>query len=639
MCWVFKRIKTDNFACESPLNQDKIENLFRGSATPPSHALPGEPPFTTRPELKGTFGVVASTHWLGTAAGMSILEKGGNAFDSAVATGLTLQVVEPSMAGPAGDAPIIFYDAEADQVQVICGQGVAPEKATIGAFRELGLEIVPGAGLLPLVVPGAFDAFMVLLRDWGTLRLREVLEPAIGHARNGYPIGARVVATIAALRELFVEHWPSSADVYCPNGDVPKADQIFRNPALADTFERILQEAEAVGSDRERQIEAARDAFYRGFVAEHIDRFCHGNSFLDTSGRQHSGFLTGDDLARWSADLEEPLSFDYHNHTVFKCGSWSQGPVFLQQLAILSGFDIAAMDPNGSEFVHYVTEATKLAFADREKFYGDPKFVDVPMGTLLSPEYNAARQAMIDPEASAQIRPGTVPGYGGPVVYGLQDGSRHQVLEGGETISLEQSGPSLSIATGDTVHLDVVDRYGNLVSITPSGGWLRSSPTIPALGFALSNRGQIFTLDEGTPGALVPGKRPRTTLSPGLAFREGAPYMAFGTPGADRQDQWALQFFLRLVDHGQNLQQAADAPTFNTAHFPASFFPKRAGLRSLNMEGRFSETVIADLVARGHRVTVGDDWSQSRLCAVARDHDLLKGASTARLMQGYAFGR
>ena len=621
------------------MNRSEIEHLFRGSATPPSRVLPGEPPFTTRPELKGTFGMVASTHWLGTAAGMSVLEKGGNAFDAAVATGLTLQVVEPSMAGPGGDAPIIFYDAIADNVQVICGQGVAPEKATIGAFRQLGLKIVPGAGLLPLVVPGAFDAFMVLLRDWGTLRVRDVLEPAIGQARDGYPIGARVVATIAALRDLFVEHWPTSAAVYCPNGVVPKADQIFRNPVLADTFERILKEADSVGGDRERQIEAARDAFYRGFVSEHIDRFCRDNSFLDTSGQTHSGFLSGDDLARWSANIEAPISYEYRNHTVFKCGPWSQGPVFLQQLAILNGFDIAAMDPNGAEFVHHVTEASKLAFADREKFYGDPDFIDVPMDTLLSTAYNAERRSLISGQASTRIRPGTIPGYGGAVVYGQEDGSRFQVLDSGDTVPLDEGGDSISIATGDTVHLDVADRHGNLVSITPSGGWLRSSPTIPELGFALSNRGQIFTLEEGTPGALMPGKRPRTTLSPGLAFRDGAPYMAFGTPGADRQDQWALQFFLRLVDHGQNLQQAADAPTFNTSHFPASFFPKRAGLRSLDVEGRFDELIVANLEARGHAVTVGDDWSQGRLCAVARDHGLLKSASSARFTQGYAMGR
>ena len=402
--------------------------------------------------------MVASTHWLGTAAGMSILEKGGNAFDAAVATGLTLQVVEPSMAGPAGDAPIIFYDAKADDVRVICGQGVAPEKATIGAFRQLGLEIVPGAGLLPLVVPGAFDAFMVLLRDWGTLCIRDVLEPAIGQARGGYPIAARVVATIAALRDLFVEHWPTSAAIYCPNGEVPKADQIFRNPILADTFERILSEAESVGGDRERQIEAARDAFYRGFVAEHIDRFCRENSFLDTSGQVHSGFLSGDDLARWSAGVEAPLSYDYRNYTVFKCGPWSQGPVFLQQLAILSGSDIAAMEPNGADFVHHVTEAAKLAFADREKFYGDPDFVEVPIDTLLSPAYNSERRRLIGSKASARIRPGTIPGYGGPVVYGLEDGSRHQVLDGGDTVPVDESAGGVAIATGDTVHLDVADR-------------------------------------------------------------------------------------------------------------------------------------------------------------------------------------
>ncbi len=621
------------------LTAQEIEHLFRGSATPPAKRLPGEPPFTTRPELTGTFGMVASTHWFGTAAGMSLLEKGGNAFDAAIATAFTLQVVEPSMAGPAGDAPIILCDGKTRKVSVICGQGVAPGKATVGAYRNLDLDIVPGAGLLPLVVPGAFDAFMLLLRDWGTMRVRDVLEPAIGHARNGYPIAARVVATIDALKNLFVEHWPSSAAVYCPNGNVPKPNQLFSNPVLADTFERILSEAEAAGSDREKQIEAARDAFYRGFVADIIDSFCRGNEFLDTSGRRHSGFLSGDDLARWSASVEAPLSLDYGDYTVFKCGPWSQGPVFLQQLALLRGFDLASMDPNGADFVHHVVESTKLAFADREKFYGDPDFVDVPMETLLSEDYSAKRRALISENASDAIRPGSIEGFGGPVVYGLADGQRLSVQEDGSLLPAIDIAPAASIATGDTVHLDVADRKGNMVSITPSGGWMRSSPTIPELGFALSNRGQIFTLEEGTPGSIAPGKRPRTTLSPGFANRGGKPYMAFGTPGADRQDQWALQFFLRHVHHGQNLQEAADAPTFNTSHFPASFYPKRAALRSLTVEGRFSDETVDELKTLGHEVSVGDNWAQGRMCAVAQDGNLLKASATARSTQGYAFGR
>lgn len=621
------------------MNADEIEHLFRGSGTPPSKVLPGEPPFSTRPVISGTFGMVASTHWLGTAAGMSILEKGGNAFDAAIATGFTLQVVEPSMAGPGGDVPIILYDAKTDKVISICGQGVAPAAATVEAYRGLGLDIMPGAGLLPLVVPGAFDAFMLMLRDWGSLRVRDVLEPAIGHARNGYPIAARVVATIDALKDLFVEHWPSSAAIYCPDGNVPEPNQLFANPVLADTFERIVREAEAAGGDRERQIEAARSAFYRGFVAESIDSFCRDNEFLDTSGRKHAGFLRGDDLGSWSASVETPLSLDYGDYTVFKCGPWSQGPVFLQQLALLRGFDLDAMDPNGAEFVHLVAECTKLAFADREKFYGDPDFVDVPVETLLSEEYNAARRDLIGDSASDAIRPGVVPGHGGPVVYGLSDGRRYALADDGTPSPLADSAPAVSIATGDTVHLDVADRFGNLVSVTPSGGWLRSSPTIPDLGFALSNRGQIFTLEDGTPGGLAPGKRPRTTLSPGFALRDGKPYMAFGTPGADRQDQWALQFFLRHAHHGKNLQESVDAPSFNTSHFPGSFYPKRAELRSLAVEGRFSDTVVDDLRRRGHDVSAGDDWSQGRMCVVARDGDLLKAAATARFMQGYAFGR
>jgi len=297
------------------------------------------------------------------------------------------------------------------------------------------------------------------------------------------------------------------------------------------------------------------------------------------------------------------------------------------------------MDPNGSEFVHYATEATKLAFADREKFYGDPEFVDVPIETLLSEEYNAIRRQLIRDNASDTIRPGTVPGYGGPVIYGLSGGERFSVKEDGTVAPLTPLAPSTGMASGDTVHLDAVDRHGNMVSITPSGGWLRSSPTIPGLGFALSNRGQIFTLEEGTPGGIAPGKRPRTTLSPGFATRDGKPYMAFGTPGADRQDQWALQFFLRHIHHGLNLQEAIDAPTFNTSHFPGSFYPKRAELCSLTVEGRFSKKATDDLRARGHDISIGGDWSQGRMCAVTKEGPLVKAAATSRYMQGYAFGR
>ena len=337
--------------------------------------------FTTRPEIRGTFGAVASTHWLASAVGMSMLEKGGNAFDAAAAAGFTLQVVEPHLNGPLGEAPILVWSEAGRRCDMICGQGVAPAAATIGHFRALGLDLIPGTGLLAAPVPGAFGAWMRLLRDWGTLPLSEILAPAIGYAENGYPVVDRISETIAAMAEMFDREWPSSAAVYLPHGKPPAPGRLFRNPALAATYRRVL--AEAGAGSREGQIERARAAWYRGFVAEAIDRFCRHEKVLDSSGRRHGGLLTGDDLARWEAPVEAPVAFDYRDWTVMKGGPWSQGPVLLQTLALLQGFDLDDLDPLGPDFVHIVAECLKLAFADREAWYGDPDFVDVPMRTLL----------------------------------------------------------------------------------------------------------------------------------------------------------------------------------------------------------------------------------------------------------------
>ncbi|HEY7689229.1 MAG TPA: gamma-glutamyltransferase, partial [Dongiaceae bacterium] len=339
--------------------------------------------FTTRPEIAGNFGVVASTHWLATAAGMAILEKGGNAFDAAVAAGFALQVVEPHMNGPAGDAPILLWDVRRETVDVICGQGVAPELATIERYQDLGLDLIPAAGLLAAVVPGAFDAWLLLLRDYGTMRLSDVMEHALGYAERGYPLAPQVSATIASVQQLFEDEWVTSAEIYLPDGGVPAPGSLFRNLDLARTWRRVILDAESSTANREGQVDAARRIWAQGFIAEAIDSYCRTTESMDSSGRRHAGLLRGQDLARWKATVEKPLTFDYHGHTVCKCGPWSQGPVFLQQLALLAGFDIGAMDPLGEEFVHTVTECAKLAFADREAFYGDPNYVNVPLHMLL----------------------------------------------------------------------------------------------------------------------------------------------------------------------------------------------------------------------------------------------------------------
>src|SRR6516165_5717302 len=449
-------------------------------------------PFTTRPEIDGTFGVVASTHWIATAVGMATLEKGGNAFDAAVATAFTLQVVEPHLNGPGGDVPIILHDVRRSKTEVICGQGVAPAKATIAHYRGLGLDMVPGTGLLAACVPGTFEAWMLLLRDYGTMRLEDVLAPAIAYAANGYPLVERASATIATVADLFCKHWPSSAAVYLPRNTVPPPGSLFSNPTLAAMYSRILREAAQAGGDRVAQIEAARRCWSQGFVAEAIDRFCRTCPSMDTSGEPHHGVLSGDDMARWQAHVETPLSYDYRRFTVYKPGPWCQGPVMLQQLALLKAFNLSDDHPTSTEFVHHLVECSKLAYADREKFYGDPDFVEVPMKTLLSNAYNDERRKLVTAEASHELRPGSIEGFGAVVkLRRAQSGPRSAVGAGEPTVG------RLGEMRGDTVHFDIVDKAGNMISSTPSGGWLQSSPVIPELGFCLGTRAQMFWLEEG----------------------------------------------------------------------------------------------------------------------------------------------
>ena len=619
------------------------------------------PEFTTRPELAGTFGMVASTHWLASAAGMAVLEHGGNAFDAAVATGLVLQVVEPHLNGPGGEVPVIAHHAGRGETFVLCGQGTAPAAATREAFAALGLDLVPGSGLLAACVPGSFGAWMLMLREFGTFRLRDVLGYAISYAAGGYPMLPAISWGIASVAELFRDYWPSSAEIYLPGGRVPAPGSRFANPVLAATYQRILDEAEAASQDRDEQIEAARQAYYEGFVAEAIAAYVASAEVMDVTGQPHRGLLSHADLAGWQPRLEEPLTFDFGGLTVCKTQPWGQGPVFLQQLALLGGFDLSAMGPGTADYVHTVTECGKLAFADREAWYGDPDFADVPVKALLSAGYADERRRLVGPEASAGLRPGAPDGRvprlpdfvtrdaavdAGSAEPSLDPGTGEPTLRTGEP-DLRTSGPDLrtsgpaasSHRAGDTCHLDVADRFGNMVSATPSGGWLQSSPVIPGLGFCLGTRAQMFTLTPGLPATLAPGKRPRTTLTPSLALRDGEPYLAFGTPGGDQQDQWSLLFFLNHLTFGMNLQQAIDFPSFHSAHMPSSFYPRQSQPRVLDVESRLSAPVIAELRRRGHLVNVRPAWSLGRVSAVARRDGILYAAANPRGMQGYAVGR
>ena len=597
--------------------------------------------FTTRPELLGTFGVVTSTHWLASQAGMSMLEKGGNAFDAAVATGFVLQVVEPHLNGLGGEVPILFRSAKEGKVRVLCGQGVTPSRATIDTYRGLGLEMVPGAGLLAAVVPGAFDAWMVLLRDHGTLALADVLAPAIEYAANGYPLLPRIAEAIANVQDLFTDEWPSSGSLYLKDGAPPAPNELFRNAALAGTYARLVQKAETGGYDRESRIDAARAAFYRGFVAQEIDQFCAEKELLDSSGKRHKGLLAFDDMANWSATYEDSLTYDYEGYTVHKTGPWGQGPVFLQQLALLSGFDLGAMAPDSAAFVHTVVECAKLAFADREAYYGDPNFSEVPMAALLSDAYNAERRKLVTAEASFDQRPGLIPGFEDQIRNAVPTLTREEpnpIAGIGEPTTANLSGAKPAEVQGDTCHLDVIDRDGNVVSATPSGGWLQSSPVIPELGMSLTTRAQMFWLKEGVPGSLAPKKRPRTTLTPSIATR-GDEILAFGTPGGDQQDQWSLTFFLKHVHHGLNLQESIDSPLFHTRHFPSSFYPRTAAPGHIVVEDRLPEDTIAELETRKHIIERQGPWTIGRLCAASKTNGILKAAATPRLMQAYAVAR
>lgn len=610
--------------------------------------------FTTRPTLQGTFGMVGSTHWLASATAMSVLERGGRAADAAVAAGFVLQVVEPHLNGPAGEVPMIV-SVEGRDPQVLCGQGVAPAAATAAHYRELGLDIVPGTGPLAAPVPGAVDAWLLLLRDHGTWSLRDVLDHAIGLAERGHVPVPQVSATIGSVEQLFTEHWTTSAALYL-GADGPAPGRLFTNPDLARTWQRLLAEAESAGPDRDAQIEAARRCWREGFIAEALVGAAQTET-MDSTGTPHAGLLSGDDLAGWQASWEPTVTAELGDWTIHKAGAWSQGPAMLQQLTLLGEVDLATLDVDDPAVLHRLVEGTKLAMADRDAWYGDAGPVD--LAALLAPGYATERRALIEDTASADWRPGS-PGGRTPQVADyitrVVAGELTADLAGGagEPTLMHLDGPDPvtppvdadGTTRGDTCHLDVVDRWGTMISATPSGGWLQSNPVVAGLGFPLGNRLQMAWLDDGLPNTLTPGRRPRTTLTPSLASYQGRPTIAFGTPGGDQQDQWSTHLLLRLVagfarDRSLDLQAAIDAPNWHTNHLVNSFWPRGFEAASLVLEERAPESSVAELRRRGHQVTVGGAWSEGRLSAVARHPDtgvLLAGANP-RGMQGYAAGR
>lgn len=560
---------------------------------------------TCYPLVMGREAMIATEHYLSAAAGARLFARGGNAIDAAVAAVFVEGAVNPHMHTIGGEAPMLVYSSAADRVVSLNGNMTAPARATIEHYRELGLSLVPHHGLLAAGVPAALDSLVTALAEFGTKSLADVLEPVLAIAEEGFPIHVGLAgeqaahggesqmagagASISHFAAKFRNDWPSTAAVYMPDGEVPRPGDVIRNPALAKFFRRLLDaEAGARNRGRNSALDAVRDRFYRGDIARDIVAWSHAQG----------GLLESSDLASFATRVEVPLSVDHGGMTVFKCGSWSQGPVFLQQLRLLEGFDIRAMGHNSADYIHAVVEAAKLAFADREAYYADPEFVEVPVENLLSKRYAGIRRELIDMErASMEQRPGD------PVAM---KPLRSETAAG-------------SSWGGGTVHVCAADRAGNMIAITASGGWIPSSPVIPELGFPLGSRMQTFFLDERHPNALAPGKRPRTTLTPSLAIGTDDTRLAFGTPGGDQQDQWTLQFFLNLVHFGMNLQEAIEAPKFSTAHFPSTFYPHRTHPGVLRIEERVDEQVRARLASRGHKLELRSPWSEGYVLAVRLD--------------------
>lgn len=583
--------------------------------------------FTTRPTLRGTFGMSASTHWTATATAQAVLERGGNAFDAAVAGAFVLHVVEPHLNGPGGDLVALIRPAGAQRPVVLMGQGPAPAAASIGHFRSLGLDLVPGAGGLAAAAPGAVDAWLLLLRDHGTWELSDVLAYAAGYARDGHPLVAGAAATIARVADLFSEHWPTSAERWMPSGSPPAPDSLVRNPAWAAVLDGLI---EAVGSDRESRIDAARERWMTEVLPEAASFIRRPHRHAD--GGDHSGVLDADDLVSWRASYEDADSVTFRGWDVFKAGAWSQGPALLQTLRLVEDATDDGLDPATAEGAHLLLEAQKLAYADRDAWFGDADGA-LSVEALLADDYIAERRALIGPEASPHLRPGSPDGRG-PVLpplrteAGVADGST------GEP-TVDRSGQT----RGDTCHIDVIDRWGNSISATPSGGWLQSSPTVPTLGFCLGTRLQATWLEPGHPASLTPGRRPRTTLTPTLLTR-GAEVIAMGSPGGDQQDQWQLPVILRMLVGGYSGQQAIDAPSLNTTALIDSFWPRTWTPAGVNVENRVGDDLVTALEARGHRVAQTGDWSLGRVTAVGRGADgVLWAAANPRGAQGYAAGR
>ena len=578
---------------------------------------------TTRPLVMARRGMAVSGHPLASEAGVEMFRRGGNAVDAGVATVFAQAVVEFDRFGLGGEVPILIYLAERGEVVAINGHGWAPRKATLEWFRERNIPAIAGDCFLPAIVPAVVDSLALALREFGTLTLAETLEPAIRLAKEGFPVYEPLRGRLASVAPRFRQEWPSSAEALLPGGEVPAVGDLLIQTDLGRTLER-LADASAGAEDRQAGIDAARDLFYRGDMAREIVAFQKTFPCTDDVGITSTGLLEESDLAEYAARVEEPASTQYRGVEVYKVGFWSQGPVLLQTLNLLEGFNLQSLGHNTPVYIHLLAEAMRLAYADREWYYADPDFVGVPAEGLLSKAYAAERRKLIDLETPVfQLRPGNP--------YPYERGLTEQPVP--IEVAFRPDPPG-------TTGTRVADGSGNLFSATPSGGWFTSSPVIPGLGFVLGTRGQSFWLDETSANRLEPGKQPRTTLTPSLALRDGKPFLAWGTPGGDVQDQVNLQVLLNMVEFGMDAQEAVEAPLFQIFDFPPSFYPREVNEGALALERRTSAGIAAALEAIGYRVRMAGEWSIGDATAleVDRDRGVLFGAAGPRRNKSYAIG-
>jgi gamma-glutamyltranspeptidase/glutathione hydrolase len=576
--------------------------------------------FTGRPPIMGRWAMVSSGHSLASLAGLRILEKGGNAVDAGVATGLCLNVLQSDFVNFGGVAPIIIYLAESGETVTISGLGTWPEQASCEYFLQNYDRDIPD-GVLQSLVPSAPDAWITALREYGTMTFSEVAETAIDLADSGFPMHRFMSNTIKEHQQEF-GRWPSLATIYLPQGRPPEPGELFFQRDLASTLRKMVaQEDRCRLQGRRAALTAARDEFYQGEIAHAISTFY----------AQEGGLVTSEDLAGFHVQVEKPVATTYRDYTIYGCGAWCQGPVLLQVLNILEGCDLASLGHNSTDYIHLLLETLKLAFADRHAFYGDPAFVDVPLEGLLNKGYAAERRALI---RRGKAWP-EMPPAGDPWPYmGRHGGLSRPGIEAALTDPRQRS-------HADTTYLCVVDRHGNAFSATPSDAAFLA-PVVPGTGLVVSTRGGQSWVDPDHPSSIQPGKRPRLTPNPAIVLRNGKLFMTLGTPGGDVQCQAMAQCFLNIVEFGMNPQQAVEAPRFATFSFPATSHPHAYAPGQASIESRVSETTRRRLAQMGHRTVDWSPWSWKAggVCTIVADHEqgvLIGGADPRR--ESYAVGR